>query len=333
MVRRGGPLMDRRQFVCGTAGALCAVPGLAAARSRRLGILHGGRPTPASDAALSDAITGPLRGLGYAEGRNLVIERRYADGQLGRLPGFARELLDLKVDVILAVGGAAIQAAKDATTSTPIVLFTNTDPVAAGFVQSLARPGGNITGVLISPEGSLAGKRMELLAELVPRASRIGFLAPGELGAAWPQRLETRAAAAALALRLDEVGVNDGDYAQAFEALAALRPQALVVASYASFLRDREPIIALAAKYRLPAIYEWPRQVRDGGLMSYGADDVETYQQVASYIDRIFKGDRPGDLPIWLPSRLRLVINRGTAKALGITQPQTLLLRADGVIE
>ena len=329
--------MDRRHFVCSAAGALCAgsVPALAqpAVQPRRLGILHAGRQAPTSDAALADAFPAPLRELGYVEGRNLVIERRYAGGQLGRLPGFARELLALKVEVILAVGGAAIQAAKDATTSTPIVLFHNGDPVAAGFVHSLARPGGNITGVLISPAGSLAGKRLELLAELVPRASRIGFLAPGELGAAWPQRLETQAAAATLGLRLDVVDVLDGDYARAFEALAALRLLALVVAATTTFLRDRQPIIALAAKYRLPAIYEWPRQVRDGGLMSYGADDVETYQQVASYIDRIFKGDRPGDLPIWLPSRLRLVINRGTANALGLTLPKTLLLRADEVIE
>ena len=329
--------MDRRHFVCSVSGVLCAMSGPAraqpAAQPRRLGVLHAGRPTPASDAAAFDAIIRPLRDLGYAEGRNLVIERRYADGQPGRLPGFARELLALNVEVILAVGSAAIQAAKDATTSTPIVLFNNVDPVAEGFVQSLARPGGNITGVLISPAASLAGKRMELLAELVPRATHFGLLMPGEWGATTPQRLETRAAAAALGLSLDEVGVNDSDYAQAFEALAALRPQALVVAASSGFVRDRRPIIALAAKYRLPAIYEWPRQVRDGGLMSYGADDVETYRQVSSYIDRIFKGDRPGDLPIWQPSRLRLVINRGTAKALGITLPKTLLLRADEWIE
>ena len=180
---------------------------------------------------------------------------------------------------------------------------------------------------------SLAGKRMELLAARVPRSSRIGLLAPGELGAAWPQRLETQATAAALGLRLEVVDVVDGAYAQAFEALAALRPLALVVAAPPTFLRDRQPIIALAAKYRLPAICEWLRQVRDGGLMSYGADDVENYRQVAPCIDRVFNGDRPGELPIWLPSRLRLVINRGTAKALGITLPQTLLLRADEVIE
>lgn len=144
---------------------------------------------------------------------------------------------------------------------------------------------------------------------------------------------ETRAAAASIGLGLDVVEVLGGDYARAFAALAALRPSALVVGSHSFLLRDRKAIIELVARVRLPAIYEWPRQVQEGGLMSYGANDMETYKQVASYIDRIFKGAKPGDLPIWQPTKLYLVINRNTAKALGLTIPQSLLLRADEVIE
>jgi len=187
--------------------------------------------------------------------------------------------------------------------------------------------------VLISPEGSLAGKRLELLRESVPRAQRIALLAPDGQGAAWPQLQETRAAAVSMGLDLDVVEVRGGDYASAFASINALNPQALVVGANSGFVFDRKTIIALAARYRLPAIYEWPRQVKDGGLMSYGANDIETYRQVASYIDRIFKGAKPMDMPIWQPSRLYLVINLRTAKALDLLIPQSLILRADELIE
>jgi putative ABC transport system substrate-binding protein len=238
------------------------------------------------------------------------------------------------VDAILAVGSSAIQAAKDATTTIPIVLFTGGDPVAAGLVSSLARPEGNITGVLIAPEGSLAGKRLEMLRESVPRATRMALLVTDDPGVMLKQQIsETRSAASTLGIELDVTEVRGSDYARVFAAMAPRRPQALIVGAQAVLLRDRKQIIELAAKYRLPAIYEWPRQVQDGGLMSYGANDVATYAQVASYIDRIFKGARPGDLPIWQPSRLHLVINLKTAAALGITIPQSLLMRADEVIQ
>ncbi|MEO7852676.1 MAG: ABC transporter substrate-binding protein [Rubrivivax sp.] len=302
-------------------------------RVHRQGILHPGTLPPASDPHMVTAYTAPLRDLGYVEGRNLRVERRYADGRRDRLSDLARELLALKVDVVLAVGPVAARVAKEVTTTTPIVFLLNTDPVAAGLVQSLARPGGNVTGVLISPEGSLAGKRLELLRDSVPRATRIALLAPDEQGVAWPQLQETRAAAVSMGLDLVVVEARGGDYVRAFAAIGALHAQALVVAANAGFLRDRKTIIALAAKYRLPATYEWPRQVKDGGLMSYGADDIETYKQVTSYIDRLFKGAKPMDMPIWQPSLLYLVLNLRTAKALGLAIPQSLLLRADEVIE
>jgi len=173
-----------------------------------------------------------------------------------------------------------------------------------------------------------------LLRELVPRARRIALLMPDDTGATAQQQVrETRAAAASIGLGLDVVEVRGGDYARAFASLAALRPPALVVGSHLLFMRDRKTVIELVARARLPAIYEWPRQVKEGGLMSYGANEIETYRQVASYIDRVFKGAKPADLPIWQPSKLHLVINRKTAKALDITLPQSLLLRADEVIE
>ena len=324
----------RRTFIGAVAGLLAALPlavnGQSAGRTYRLGILDTGRLSPLD----RYSFTVLLGEMGYVEGRNLHVERRYADGNFERMAGFARELASFGLDVILAVGSVAIQAAKDATMTVPIVLLTNGDPVAAGFVRSLARPGANVTGVLITPEGSLAGKRLELLREAVPRTTRIALLAPDDPGRSWSQQLlETRTAAASLGLGLDVVVVRGGDYSRAFAAIAALRPQALVVGASSAFLRHRREIIALAAKYRLPAIYEWPRQVNEGGLMSYGASDLETYRQVASYIDRLFKGASPGELPIWQPSRLHLVINARTAKALGLSVPQSLLLRADEVIQ
>jgi putative ABC transport system substrate-binding protein len=276
----------------------------------------------------------PLRELGYVEGQNLIIERKYAEGKFDRLPGLARELVQLRVDVIFAVGAAPARAAMDATATIPIVWLGSLDPVAGGLVTSLARPGGNVTGVLITPEGTLAVKKLEVLKEAVPGAIRIALLVPDDPGIGMQQQLqEVRKAASSLGVALTVVDVRGGDYDRAFITIAAARPQALLVGAHSFFVRDRKKVIELAAKYRLPAIYEWPLQVKDGGLMSYGASDVETYRQVATYIDRIFQGAKPSDLPIWQPSKLRLVINFKTAKAIGLTIPPPLLLRADEVVQ
>ena len=327
----------QRRAALAVVAMLAAWPGVHAqqpvGRVHRLGILHPGTFS-AGDPVQATTFTAPLRELGYIEGRNLVIERRYAQDRPERLPALARELVALQVDVILAVATSAAKAAKEATTAIPIVLLNNGDPVALGLVPNLARTGSNLTGVLIAPEGSLAGKRVELLREFVPRATRIALLVPGGPSAAQQLQVdETRAAATSLGLEMDLVEVKGGDYARAFAALAATHSQGVVVGANPFFLRDRKLIIELAARHRVPAIYEWPRQVRDGGLMSYGPSDDETYRQVASYIDRILKGAKPGDLPIWQPSKLYLVINRGVARALGVALPQSLLLRADEVIE
>jgi putative ABC transport system substrate-binding protein len=273
-----------------------------------------------------------LREIGYIEGQNLVIDRKYGD--FDRLPQLARELVKLRVDVIFAIGTAPSQAAKDATTTIPIVFFSNLDPVAAGLVQSLARPGGNVTGILITPEGSLAAKKLELLTEAVPRATRIALLVPDDPAAGVLQQIqEVRKAASSLGVELPVVVVRGGDYQGAFAVIGTEQPQALIVGAHSFFVRDQKKIIELTAKYRVAAIYEWPQQVQNGGLMSYGASQVEVFKQLAAYIDRMFSGAAPADLPVWQPEKLRLVLNLKTAKALGLRFPQSLLLRADEVIQ
>jgi ABC-type uncharacterized transport system substrate-binding protein len=237
------------------------------------------------------------------------------------------------VEVLVAVGSAAIRAAQEATPTLPIVLFGNFDPVAAGLVASLARPGGNITGVVIAPDGTLAGKKLELLKEAVPRATRIVFLAWGDDPSYRPQLQEAQKAASSLGVTLVVVEVRGGDYDRAFTSIVAEHPEALFVSASTYFSRDRKRIIELAAKHRLPAIYEWREHVADGGLMAYGSSLSGLYRRVAAYIDRIFKGAKPGDLPIEQPTKFELVINLRTAKALGITIPQSILLRADEVIQ
>ena len=299
------------------------VPG----RIYRLGVL---RPTGPS---LFDAnIPRALAELGYVEGRNLVLEKRYAEGRSDRLPALARELVSGKVDAIVAVGAESVRAAMAATSSVPIVMFGNFDPLAAGFVKTLGRPGGNVTGVLIAPDGTLAGKKLELLRDAVPRASRIALLVPDDPGVA-SQVGEIRKAATALGLAIVVVKVFKGDYGEAFARLAAERPQAIFVASSTFFVRDRVPIIELVARYRLPAIYEWREHVAEGGLMTYAPSLNALQRRVADYVDRIFDGADPGELPVEQPTKFELVINLRTARALGLALPQSLLLRADELIE
>ncbi|SEA45937.1 putative ABC transport system substrate-binding protein [Variovorax sp. YR216] len=243
-------------------------------------------------------------------------------------------MVQLSPDVIVAVGSSPVLALKDVTSTIPIVFLSNVDPIAVGLVPSLGRPGGNVTGVLIAPDGTLAGKRLEMLRELVPRATRFALLVPDDPGFGLKLQVqEAEKAASTLGVELKVVKVRAGDYDGAFETISAARPDGLLVGGHSFFVRDRKQIVDLAAKNRLPAIYEWPSQVRDGGLMSYGANDGETYRRLASYVDQICKGAKPSDLPIWRPSILHLVINLKAATALGITIPSSLLQRVDEVIE
>ncbi len=297
-----------------------------------MGILRPSAPPLSPTDPANVGIPNALRDAGYVEGRNLVIERRWAGGNLGLLPALARELAQTEVDVIVAVGAPAVQAAKAATATTPIVLYGNFDPLGLGLVDSLARPGGNVTGVLIAPDGTLAGKRLELLKAAMPAARRIALLVPDE-ETIRVQMQETRAAAQQLGLELPIVQVRGTDYASAFATIARERVAGLIVGSHQYFMRDRMQIIALAAQHKLPAIYEWREQVEDGGLMTYSANLTGLYQRVASYVDRILKGARPGELPVERPTRFEFVINLKTAKTLGLSIPQALRLRADEVIE
>ena len=328
--------MERRTFIRALTGGLLAAPLGAAAqpagRVYRLGLLYPIAPGPSEHRTAAVLIPAALRELGYVEGQNLIVERRYADGQVDRFPGLARELVRLRMEVILAITTAAIRAAREATQTIPIVLYGNVDPVAAGFVPNLARPGGNITGVVIAPGGTLAGKKLELLKEAVPGATQIALLEPVDATFSLQAR-EAQKAALRLGVKLTVVEVRDRDYDRAFTTIAAARADALFVGAYAQFYLDRKQIIELAAKHRLPAIYEWPEQGEDGGLMGYGTSLVGLSRRAATYIDRIFRGAVPGDLPIEQPTKFDLVINLKTAKALGLTIPPSLLQRADQVIE
>jgi len=326
--------MDRRRFVkVAGGGLLSAATGAWAQpvqRVYRLGVL---RPTAAvSDDRFAGGIPRAMADLGYTVGANLLLEQRYAGGDVAALPRLARELVALRVDAIVAVGTAAARAAKAATTTIPIVVYGNLDPVAAGLVASLGRPGGNVTGVLIAAEGTLAAKKLELLKETVPRATRMALLAPADPGFA-QQLSEVRMAATALRIDLVVAEVRGDDFEQAFAAIAAARCGALFVGATTFFTFARRRIIDLAVKYRIPAIYEWSEQVEDGGLMSYGGSLADAYRRLARYVDRIFKGASPSEMPIDQQTKFRLVINQNAARAIGLAIPQTLLLRADEVIQ
>jgi ABC-type uncharacterized transport system substrate-binding protein len=330
-------LIARRTLFRVAGAAVLAAPAAVlaqtTARVHRLGLLAPTPPpTPADGTVAVRSVPAFLEEMGYLPGRNLVLEQRYAAGRLERLPALARELVRARIDVIVAIGSAATRAARAASTTVPVVFLGNFDPIAIGLVKSLARPEANVTGVLIAPAGTLAGKKLELLKAAVPRATRIALLSHEDPGLR-AQEQETDAAAVALGIALPVTRVVGGDYERAFTALVADRPDALFVGASTYFMRDRKRIIALAARHRLPAIYEWPEQVEEGGLMSYGSDLGATTRRVAQYVDRIFKGARPGDLPVEQPTELQLVINLRTARALGLDLSPALLARAARVIE
>jgi putative ABC transport system substrate-binding protein len=277
-----------------------------------------------------------MRDLGYVEGRNMVFEVRTADGQLERLPRLVTDFSRLKVDVIVAVAPAAIRAAKHGTATIPIVMafWGGPDLVESGIVASFARPGSNVTGVHMLAV-ALDAKRLELLLGAVPKAKRVSILTHG--GASFePQLSEIRKVAETIGLhlRLSDVSPTDPGYDQAFEAMAQARTEGLLVPTSPQFARDRRQIIALAAKHRIPAIYDGSAAAaQDGGLMGYGASLAEMDRRAAVFVDRILRGAKPGDLPIEQPTKFEFAINLRTARALGLTIPPALLLRADHIVE
>jgi ABC-type uncharacterized transport system substrate-binding protein len=328
--------VHRRDFLI-AAGALLAAPLAAeaqqAAKVARIGYLS------TNLAALPnrpEAFRQGLRDLGYVEGRNLVIEYRYAEGKVEQLPALAAELVALKVDVIVASGTLAALAAKQATSTLPIVFSPAGDPVGSGLVTSLARPGGNVTGLsAFAPE--LVGKRLELLKQAVPGVSRVAVLwQPGAFGERAEMDTLKRAEVAArdLGVPLQFVEARGpADFDRAFSDMTRARAGALTVLASNMFNSERRRLVDLAAKNRLPALYSARELVDAGGLMSYGANLADLNRRAATYVDKILKGTKPADLPVEQPTKFELVINLKTAKALGLTIPQSVLARADEVIQ
>jgi putative ABC transport system substrate-binding protein len=304
-----------------------------AAKIARIGYLAGNL---AANLHLREAFLEGLRDLGYVEGRNVVIEYRDAEGKLERVPALAAELVALKVDVILAGNTPAALVAKQATRTLPIVFAAAADPVTSGLVTSLARPGGNVTGLsMLTPE--LVGKRLEQLKQAVPGVSRVAVLwQPGGSGERTDKDMLKGADAAgrALGVRLQFVEARGpADFDRAFSEMTRARAGALSVLGSTMFNSERRRLVDLAAKNRLPAVYPYREFVDAGGLMAYGSDLADLFRRAATYVDRILKGTKPGDLPVEQPTKFELVINMKTARALGLTIPQSLLGRADHVVE
>ena len=273
-----------------------------------------------------------LGATGWVEGRNLTLHVRYAGEQYGRLPELVTELLRLEVDVLVSFGTPATLAAKRATTTIPIVMESLSDAVSTGLVANLARPGGNVTGVSgFAPD--LSGKRLELIREMLPRAERIAVLANGANQATAPVLRATESAAQQVRMKLRVFDIRlPAELEPAFETMQRERTDALILVPDPLLFAERLTIIQLAARHRVPAVYETRSFAEKGGLLSYGPLEQERFQRMASYVDRILRGARPGDLPIEQPTTFELFVNLKTAAALGLTMPQSLLRRADEVI-
>src|SRR5713226_5262497 len=274
-----------------------------------------------------------VRELGYVEGKSIVIEWRYAEGKFDRLPSLAAELVRLKVDVIVTAGPAATRPAKEATSTIPIVMGFDIDPVGNGFVASLARPGGNITGLsTLAPE--ISGKQLELLKEIVPKLSRVAVFGTSTRPGNAQALREVELAAGALGVQLQYLEVRDPkDIETAFQEARKGRADAVLVSALPILASQRTQIADLAVKNRLPAAYGQPEYLDAGGLMFYGASITEMFHRAATYVDKILKGTKPADLPVEQPMKFELVINLKTAKQIGLTIPQSVLYRADKVIK
>jgi putative tryptophan/tyrosine transport system substrate-binding protein len=328
--------VDRRAFISGSTLALLAAPlAVEAQQADKMARIGWLAVNLAAFPHVREAFLQGLRDLGHVEGRNVVIEYRSAEGKSERLPALAAELVALKVDVIVAPSTPEALAAKQATRTLPIVFAVAADPVASGLVTGLAQPGGNVTGLsILAPE--LIGKRLEQLTQAVPGVSRVAVLwQPGALGKRTDNDMlkEAEVAARALGVRLQFVEARGpADFDRAFSDMTRARAGALIVLPSPIF-SERRHLVDLAAKNRLPAVYTWREYVDAGGLMSYGPDLADMLRRAATYVDKILKGAKPADLPIEQPTKFELVINLKTAKALGLTIPQSLLQRADQVIE
>ena len=330
-------MLERRAFVrlavLGVIAAPLAAEAQPAARTPRIGVLLPGAPAAAARNPRMQAFYQSLREFGWVEGQNVVFERRYAEGQYGRLSALATELARLNVDVILTASTPPAQAAKSATTSIPIVILDPGDPVATGLVTSLAWPGGNVTGVSsIAPD--LAAKRLEMLKEAAPKTSRVAVLFNAAIPPAEIAMKELRAAAQVLGLRIESVAVQGPKgFEEAFGTITQDRADGLIVFPDPLTFTNQDLIVNFAAKSRISSLFGAKEFVEIGGLMSYGPSYPGMFRRGAYYVDKILKGAKPADLPLEQPTKFELVINLKTAKALGLTIPQSILIRADEVIQ
>jgi putative ABC transport system substrate-binding protein len=330
-------VIDRRTFLAGTGALLLAAPLAAeaqqAAKVVRIGILGTVPPTTPEISRIWDAFLQGLRELGYVEGQNLTIERRFSEGKAEWLPDLAADLVRLKVDIIVAAGTPGPFAAQSATKTIPIVMTNHGDPVGGGLVASLARPSGNITGLsILSPE--IVGKQLELLKEAIPRVSRVAVLRNPTNKTHALSLKEVEGAARSLKVQLQILEARaPSDVAGAFSAVTKESAGALIVLADPMFFGERTRIAELAAKLRLPMMTALREHAEAGGLMTYGANNSDVFRRAATYVDKILKGAKPADLPIEQPTKFDLVINLKTAKALGLTIPPSLLGRADEIIQ
>ncbi len=329
-------VMDRRTFLGALASGVLAAPlaveAQQAGKVPRIGFLS--VTSPSDRPPLLDAFRQGLRELGWVEGQNIVIDYRYAEDQVDRLPGLAAELVRLKVDLIVSWGTQGVTAAKNATETIPIVMIAVRDPVGTGLIASLVRPGGNVTGVSGYAGLEIVAKQLGLLKETIPKIRRVAILSNPANAYHQLAIREVNVAARSLGVQLQLLearGPNEFD--GAFAAMAKERVGALLVLSDAMLNSHRVRLADLAARSRLPAAYGVRESVEAGGLMSYGPSFLDLFRRAATYVDKILKGARPGDLPVEQPTKFELVINLKTAKALGLTIPPSLLQRADQVIE
>jgi ABC-type uncharacterized transport system substrate-binding protein len=335
--------MDRRAFIAVVGGGMLAAPLAVEAqqvgRVYRVGLIF--TTSPVSEMTGSEpvhpsarAFVQGLRALGWVEGQNFILERRSAEGQFERFGGIVAELVRLKTDVIVAPGDLIPGAAMAITTTVPIVMATAEDPVGAGLVQSLARPGGNVTGLMLVVGPEIEGKRLEIFREALPGVSRVAYLGSKQekdWEGPWGQSVRTAAQALGVTLVLAEFPSRQ--YADAFAQVTRARAEAVFVSPSLLAFADRALVVELATRARVPTMFAYRQQVELGGLMSYGVNVVDNFRRAASFVDRILKGTKPADLPVERPTKFELVINLKTAKALGLTIPQTVILQADQVIE
>ncbi len=333
-------MTSRREFLIASGAGLCPLAAPLASfaqqesKVRRIGFLAvRSRSTPSNPDVFYNAFTQGMRELGYVEGKNLLIEWRFADGKYERLPGLAAELVRMQVEIIATHSPPATQALQRATSTIPIVFVAVNDPVGSGVVANLARPGGNVTGLSLMAV-DVSPKHLELLKTMMPRLSRVAVLVNfGNAG--HPAILKSvQAAAQQVGIKVLPVDARAPDEIErGFATMTRERAEAVIVAGDAFFVGQQRQIAELAVKNRMPSMFSYREGVEAGGLMSYGQDLADFYRRAATYVDKILKGAKPGELPIEQPTRIHLAINRKTATALGLTIPQELLLRADEVIE